>query len=104
MENKNLRNVIEESVQVMDHFFEKIKNDPVVTPIHISIYLTIFRQWILSDLIEPMKLNRETIMAEAKVSSYGTYYKKMKELSELEYLRYIPNHNPDKGSYVYMRS
>lgn len=85
---------------VIDHFFDKAMNDPVIDSIHIALFIVLYRQWSKFGFPHRLKLDRSKILAEAKISSNATFYRKLRELNENHYLNYMPNYNPSKGSYV----
>ncbi len=76
--------------------------DERLSPLHISLYYALFHSWNLSKFQSPISISRHDIMRACKIGSANTYTKCLKELDEWNYIKYIPSHNPYKGSQIHM--
>lgn len=76
--------------------------DERLSPLHISLYYALFHSWNLSKFQTPISISRHDIMRACKIGSANTYTKCLKELDEWSYIKYIPSHNPYKGSQIHM--
>ena len=75
-------------------------DDERLSPFHISLYFTLFQFWNLNRFKNPISIARQETMRLSKIGSVNTYIKCIKELDKWNYLKYIPSHNPMKGSLV----
>jgi len=82
--------------------FEQFRKDSRLNPSHISLYMALFQFWNHYHFKEKFFVQREEIMRLAKLGSKNTYHKCIKELDSWKYLKYLPSHNPFKGSQVIM--
>lgn len=69
---------------------------------HISMYLALFQLWNVSRFNNLISINRMEVMKISKIGSKATYHKCLKELDYWGYIKYIPSHNPLKGSRIKM--
>lgn len=77
-------------VQLM-RFYEAVSDDHRVGATHISLYLAIFRTWVLNGCQNPVLLDRVAVMRVAKISSRDTYNRGLWDLHEYGYVRYEPS-------------
>src|SRR6056297_714399 len=82
--------------------FEQFRKDTRLNPTHISLYLGLFQLWNLYKFKERFFVDRNELMKLSKIGSKNTYHKCIKELNHWKYIRYLPSHNPFKGSEVIM--
>jgi len=82
--------------------FEKFNNDHRLNPSHVSIYYALFQYWNIFRFCKQFYVQREEIMQASKVGSLSTYHKCIRELSDWNYILYMPSKNPLKGSQVKM--
>lgn len=75
-------------------------DDERLSPFHISLYFTLFQFWNLNRFKNPISIARQETMRLAKIGSVNTYIKCIKELDKWNYIKYVPSHNPLKGSLV----
>ncbi len=80
----------------------KITMDDRLHATHVSLYISLFTLWNLNRFDNPISINREEVMKISKIGSKHTYHKCMKQIHEYGYLRYLPSHNPLRGSHVHM--
>ena len=69
---------------------------------HISLYMALFFYWNLHHFTAEFYANRIEIMKMAKIGSRSTYHRLIKELSEWEYIEYLPTQNPTQKTMVRM--
>jgi hypothetical protein len=82
--------------------FYKMADDERLSPFHISLYLTLFQFWNLNRFKNPISIARQETMRLSKIGSVNTYIKCIKELDKWQYLKYLPSHNPLKGSLIHL--
>lgn len=80
----------------------KFAEDDRLNPSHVSLYLALFQTWNLSRFKNPVSVSRADAMQLSKIGSKATYHKCIRDLHNWGYLKYMPSHNPYKGSRVYM--
>jgi len=69
---------------------------------HVSMYLALFLIWNHNRFQNPLSINRSEVMKISKIGTRATYHKCITELHQWGYLKYIPSHNPLKGSLIYL--
>ncbi len=87
--------------QILD-FITAAKADARVRPLHISLYLAIFQQWVYEDCKNPVRVSRRRIMTTAKIGSIVTYHKGIHELCKFKYISYCPSFDPRTKSEVFL--
>jgi hypothetical protein len=89
-------NYIKHLNKIMELFYE----DNRLLSSHISMYMALFQVWNANRFLNPTSINRTEIMKAAKINSFSTYTKCLRELHEWQYLEYIPSHNPMHGTRI----
>jgi len=69
---------------------------------HVSLYMALFFYWNLHHFPDEFYANRIEIMKLAKIGSRSTYHRLIKDLSDWEYIEYIPTQNPTQKTMVRM--
>ena len=82
----------------LSYFLEKIKDDPRIGPLHISLYLALLYQSQSAAPSAPIHLDRQFLMRQSKILGKSAYYKCLKELAVYGYIEYKPEHYPGKQS------
>ncbi len=82
--------------------FEQFSKDGRLNPTHISLYMALFQLWNFHFFREQFHIDREEAMNLSKIGSKSTYHRCIKQLHHWKYLRYIPSHNPFRGSRIRM--
>ncbi len=77
-------------------------SDTRLHPGHISLYMALFFYWNLHHFPVEFYANRLEIMKLAKIGSRSTYHRLIKELSDWEYIEYLPTQNPTQKTIVRM--
>jgi hypothetical protein len=84
-------------------YLQMFEKDSRLNPTHISLYLSLFREWNLNRFSEQFAVSHErTLMKRAKIASNTTYHRCMRDLHEWRYILYVPSQNPHTGSVVQM--
>lgn len=83
-------------------FFDKVTNDKLLNPTHISLYIALFQFWNCNRFKNPISISRDEVMRISKISSKATYHKCLRELHTNGYIKYEPSYNPFKGSHVFL--
>ncbi|WP_321346130.1 hypothetical protein [uncultured Draconibacterium sp.] len=74
-------------------FFDHLETDSNITSQHISLYMALFNLWNLNRFRDQFEINRQDVMAMARIGSKTTYSNCMKELNDWGYIRYSPRAN-----------
>lgn len=82
--------------------FYRFNEDNRLNPSHVSIYYALFHYWNVFRFCKQFYIQRQEIMEASKVGSLSTYHKCIRELSDWNYILYLPSKNPLKGSQVKM--
>lgn len=82
--------------------FYRFNEDNRLNPSHVSIYYALFHYWNAFRFCKQFYIQRQEIMHASKVGSLSTYHKCIRELSDWNYILYLPSKNPLKGSQVKM--
>lgn len=80
--------------------FERFKKDHRLNPSHVSMYYALFQYWNVFRFCNQFYVQREEIMQASKIGSLKAYHRCIRELSDWNYILYLPSHNPLKGSQV----
>lgn len=91
-------NYIKHLTNVMIRFAD----DDRLNTAHVSLYLALFQLWNLNRFQNPISINRNEVMKISKIGSKGTYHRCINDLDSWKYLKYLPSHNPLKGSVINM--
>jgi hypothetical protein len=83
-------------------FFDRVANDRLLNPTHISLYIALFQFWNCNRFKNPVSISRDEVMRISKICSKATYHKCLKALHEKGYIKYEPSYNPFRGSHVYL--
>jgi hypothetical protein len=83
-------------------FYEKVAQDNMLNPTHISLYLALFQFWNFNRFRNPVSISRDEVMRISKIYSKATYHKCLKNLHSSGYIDYQPSYNPFVGSQVFM--
>ncbi|ATP59251.1 hypothetical protein CPT03_13835 [Pedobacter ginsengisoli] len=89
--------------KLIDVFLTVISREQRVEFSHISLFLAIYHQWQKNHWIEAIPITRRKLMASSKIRSTATYHKCIRELVELNIIRYLPSYHP-KGSRIYFNT
>jgi len=81
---------------------ERIRVDPRIGPLHLSLYLAILYRWSLQDFHDPVQVSARTLMPLAKIAGLNPYHRCIRQLHEYGYIRYEPSYNPAAASLVYL--
>ena len=77
-------------LEIITDFFDRIKNDPVIDPVHISLYMAL-TNLLPSDESDVFCIERQATMCLSKIGSTVTYFRKLKELNERGLIEYYPS-------------
>lgn len=80
----------------------QMADDSRLNTSHVSMYLALFLIWNHNRFQNPLSINRSEVMKISKIGARATYHKCITELHQWGYLKYIPSHNPLKGSLIYL--
>lgn len=89
-------------IKHLNAVFQQFSMDSRLNPTHISLYVALFQFWNIHRFPEVFYINREEVMAMAKIGSKATYHRCLKNLNDWKYIYYMPSHNPYKGSQIKM--
>lgn len=80
----------------------EIAGDSRLKSTHVSMYIALFQIWNQNRFENPISINRSDTMNISKIGSRVTYHKCLRDLSEWNYIKYYPSHNPMIGSLIHM--
>ncbi|GBF18047.1 MULTISPECIES: hypothetical protein [Arenibacter] len=89
-------------IKHLNSVFKLFTRDSRLNPTHISLYMALFQFWNINRFPEVFYINREEVMVMAKIGSKATYHRCLRRLHDWKYIRYLPSHNPYKGSQIQM--
>ena len=78
-------------IRHIDLFFEIARHSPAINYGHIALYISLFRSWNHAFFNNPMTPARDEIMAYAGIRSKECYYRILREISDLDLIRYYPS-------------
>src|SRR5256885_9301128 len=94
---------IMKSIPELIEFFIAIRDDPRISPVHISLFMAIMQHWNDNDCKNPICVFSHELMKLAKISGVATYHKSTRELDEYGYIKYEPSYNHSRGSVIYIK-
>ena len=89
-------------IKHLNSVFQLFTRDSRLNPTHISLYVALFQFWNINRFPVVFYINREEVMVMAKIGSKATYHRCLRRLHDWKYIRYLPSHNPYKGSQIQM--
>jgi len=92
-----------EQVKLLSAFLDQIRDDPRISPAHISLYTALISYWHEKKFEHPMSVFSREIMPLCKISGRATYVRSIRELHDYGYIHYIASYNHFLGSLVYFR-
>ena len=87
-------------IKHLNGVFKQFSKDSRLNPSHVSLYMALFQYWNINRFPKEFYINREEVMAMAKIGSKATYHRCLRRLDEWKYLQYMPSHNPYKSSKI----
>ncbi|SRX74731.1 hypothetical protein [Aequorivita antarctica] len=87
-------------IKHLNTVFQQFSMDSRLNPTHISLYMALFQYWNINRFPDEFYINREDIMKMSKIGSKATYHRCLKNMHSWKYIRYLPSHNPYKGSKI----
>lgn len=88
------------SNEMLKYFFQAVRNDSRLTPIHMSLYFVLFRYWQKGGEQNPIQVKRRSLMSLSKIKSTASYHKVLKDLEGWGYINYFPSFHPAHGSLI----
>lgn len=89
-------------IRHLSSVLEVIADDNRLNTSHVSLYVALFQIWNQHRFENPISINRSDTMRISKIGSRVTYHRCLNNLSEWNYIKYFPSHNPMKGSLINM--
>tara|TARA_R110002049_G_scaffold277220_1_gene455679 strand:- start:11261 stop:11824 length:564 start_codon:yes stop_codon:yes gene_type:complete len=62
--------------------------------------MALFQFWNINRFPEEFYIDRQEVMKLSKIGSSATYHGCLRQMDSWEYLKYMPSHNPFKGSKI----
>lgn len=87
--------------ECLEAFMNKAVEDPVIGPLHISLYAALVRAFQQQNR-NPISVYRRELVQWAKIS-HRAYHKCMQDLAAGGYIEYLPSFNPFLGSLVTLK-
>lgn len=82
---------------------EEVREDPRISPVHISLYLAILYRWAAEGGRCPVSFTARGLMPDAKIGGRTLFCRTIRQLHEYGYLRYEPSFKPDEPSRVWIK-
>ena len=90
-----------DELALLENFLQRAQRDPRIGPVHISLYLGLWKLWRDSGIMENgIRFFSYQLLPLGKVSSCSTYHKAIKQLHAFGYICYAASYNRNKGSYA----
>jgi hypothetical protein len=87
-------------IKHLNAVFQKFYADDRLNTTHVSLYMALFQYWNINRFPEEFYIDRQEIMKLSKIGSTATYHGCLKQMDSWKYLKYMPSHNPFKGSKI----
>ncbi len=84
----------------LSSFYLVAADDARIGATHVCLYMAILNQWSMVGGTNPIIINRQAIMRDAKIRSRQTYNKCMNDLQDSGYIKYHPSVNSFRRSTV----
>jgi hypothetical protein len=88
--------------ELITNFMVKVKEDPRIGPMHISLYTALLSLWLQRNCIHPLSVFSHDVMPVCKISGPATYHRSIRQLHEYGYIKYVPSYNHYLGSLVWL--
>lgn len=85
---------------VSPEVFRRLKEDPRIGPLHLSLYLAICS--LRPDSADIVRVSARTLMPLAKIAGKTPYHRTILELAAFGYIRYKPSYDPARPSLVWL--
>ena len=82
-------------------FLERTREDARISSVNISLYVSLWKNWIDQNKQEPLRIKRKEVMTACKITGLTTYHKTIRELARYGYIGYDPSYSRHEGSRVY---
>ncbi|WP_179021835.1 hypothetical protein [Winogradskyella forsetii] len=89
-------------IKHLNAIFQKFYADKRLNTTHVSLYMALFQFWNINRFPEEFYIDRQEVMQLSKIGSTATYHGCLKQMHKWKYLKYMPSHNPYKGSKIKM--
>ena len=87
-------------IKHLNAVFQKFYADKRLNTTHVSLYMALFQFWNINRFPEEFYIDRQEVMKLSKIGSTATYHGCLKQMNTWKYLKYMPSHNPYKGSKI----
>lgn len=91
-----------EQIRELSLFYQRICDDHRIGPTHIALYMAIFQLYHLNGFVNPVRTNRASLMAMAKIAGLATYHKCMRDLNDFAYIQYVASHDHRVMSKIFL--
>jgi hypothetical protein len=91
-------------MEILVKFLTLIESDPRIGPVHISLFVALWKKWIDNGYKQPLSFFRRDLVSVCKIAGFNTYHTSIRDLHEYGYIRYLPSYDPYRGSLVYLNS
>lgn len=88
-----------EKLEIITKFFKRIESDPVIDPVHISLFMALCQLSHLKDSLL-ISIERESTMRLSKIASEKTYFRKLRELNDRGFIDYYPSYKNGRPSSI----
>ncbi|MNJ95266.1 hypothetical protein D3C87_129740 [compost metagenome] len=89
-------------MDIINNFFDRIKDDPVIDAVHISLFMALFNLF-KHNQAERIPIERRETMNLSKIASPATYFRKLRELEERGFIEYFPSRKRCQTTHVRLK-
>ncbi|PZQ98264.1 MAG: hypothetical protein DI539_29555 [Flavobacterium psychrophilum] len=89
------------SDELLARFMQSAKDDPRLSPSHISLFVDILYLYQCQNCQMPLSVFRRDLIGLAKIGN-RVYHSCVSDLKEWGYIEYLPSFNPVLGSLFYI--
>lgn len=86
----------------LNAFYTRLYHDKRLTAHHVSLYMALFQLWNQSLFADDFQINRCEVMQLSKIGSVNTYVRCLRQLTQWQYVVYIPSKKISVGSIIRM--
>lgn len=87
-------------MEILVKFLTLVESDPRISPVHISLFVALWKKWVDSGSEGPLSFFRKDLADLCKIAGTNTFHKSIRELHAYGYIRYTPSYNHFLGSLV----
>jgi hypothetical protein len=87
---------------IIASFMDRVRDDPRISPAHVSLYMAVLHGWSIQGMREPAMFKAPWMMAAARIGGRGLFHRTIRQLHDYGYLRYEPSFKPSEPSRLWV--